>query len=45
MSHDRKWTPAGAMTAGSHYYFFTSGQALSDSGRKAWSAGVVPTSL
>ena len=31
--------------AGSRGYFFTSGHSLSESGRKAWSAGVVPISL
>jgi hypothetical protein len=37
-------THHSGMTAFGHH-FFTSGQALSASGRKAWSAGVVPTSL
>jgi len=41
-------TAAGAFisfTTAFGRHFFTSAQALSDSGRKAWSAGVVPTSL
>src|SRR5215203_5401008 len=39
-----RW-PAGTAPAGGRCYFFTSGQALSESGRKAWSPGVVPIRL
>jgi hypothetical protein len=40
-----EWKPAGTKPAGSRCYFFTSGQALSESGLKACSPGVVPISL